>query len=808
MITKVETFLRRVRRTLSRSQWTIRLLRLPQLKERVEQPGLVMAQIDGLSRTQFERALNRGNLPFLQSLISKEKYKVHTLYSGLPSNTPAVQGELFYGIKGCVPAFCFMDKKLGQSIRMFDVPYVVQFEPGLRAQTDRCLLSGGSSYSNLYAGGAQESHFCWSKMGWDGILHATHPLVLPFLIILYADIFVRTALLFIIEFFLAVFDCIRGTLKGRLFFRELEMLYLRTLVCVVLRDFIVAGVCMDIMRGLPIIHMNFLGYDEQAHCRGPGSRFAHWSLQGIDDAIRRIHHVMEQSPHRTYDLWVYADHGQEKTTPYFVKYGITFEQAVERLFKLTEVPVYVSTRANRESTRRRATLLNRAGAKQPVDTKAAANIVKEVTVCAMGPLGHIYVHKSLTLAEIEFYAQKLVSEVKIPLVMTKDEAGEVTAWTRRGKFSLPQQADLVFGYDHPFLEEIRHDILRVCRHTDAGHFIISGWCAGEEAISFPLEYGAHASMGPEETRAFALLPMDAPVHLHKPYMRALDLREAALRFLNREQIKPMARRGDEQGRQLRLISYNTHGCMGLDGRLSVDRIARVLARYDPDVVCLQELDVGRTRSAGIDQIGNIARILDMEYKFHPVSRHQGEYGNAILSRYPLTVVKMDALPRKGEQARYETRGVLWACIEFQGTKVQIFNTHLSLWPQERLLQVKSLLESDWLSHPDCVGPSIICGDFNASRGSPTYRKICEKLKDSQAALEGHRPRRTYYGRYPLTCIDHVFVSTEFKVTSVLVPRTNLDKIASDHLPLIVDLAIAEVPVLTGGGYETKINIQA
>ena len=73
----------------------------------------------------------------------------------------------------------------------------------------------------------------------------------------------------------------------------------------------------------------------------------------------------------------------------------------------------------------------------------------------------------------------------------------------------------VFGKDHPFLADFKEDLPRMCEHPDAGEFIIAGWCQGEEAISFPLEYGAHAAMGVEETQAFALLPVDAPAELDR-----------------------------------------------------------------------------------------------------------------------------------------------------------------------------------------------------------------------------------------------------------------------------------------------------
>ena len=63
---------------------------------------------DGLSRAQFERALGNRRMPFLRRLMAREGYQVETLYSGLPSSTPGVQGELFYGVKTAVPAFAFV----------------------------------------------------------------------------------------------------------------------------------------------------------------------------------------------------------------------------------------------------------------------------------------------------------------------------------------------------------------------------------------------------------------------------------------------------------------------------------------------------------------------------------------------------------------------------------------------------------------------------------------------------------------------------------------------------------------------------
>ncbi|MBF0489544.1 MAG: endonuclease/exonuclease/phosphatase family protein [Candidatus Omnitrophica bacterium] len=756
MIIQVKTFVIQLRSFLSRSEWAIRLLRLSRLKESAQKPGLVMIQIDGLSQTQFQKAISDGHLPFLNSLLQKERYALHTFYSGVPSNTPSVQGELFYGIKTCVPAFSFVDNKTGQPIKMNDTAYVSSVEADLKTQ-GQGLLSGGSSYSNIFAGGAEEAHFCWGNMGWKGFLHAVNPLVFPFLVILYIDIFIRTVLLLTVELVISIFDCIRGTLKGRVFLRELELIWLRALICVFLREFITAGASIDIIRGLPVIHLNLLGYDEQAHCRGPSSKFAHWSLLGVDDAIRRIDRVIKKSAYREYDLWVYSDHGQEKTAPYLIKYGMTIDQAIEKIFK---------------------------------EPKAI--------VAAMGPVGHIYVQRDLAKNQIEFFARKLVEEAHIPLVIVPLGNHKALAWTKRGAFMLPEQSKDVFGEDHPFLGEVTEDVLRVCHHSDAGDFIILGWCKDEAAISFPLEYGAHAGAGPEETKGFALLPMDVDIESNgKNYIRPMDLRKAAQNFLSEKSFYRISKSPQSvDSKSLRMMSYNVHGCKGMDGRISTDRIIRVIARYKPDVVALQELDSGRLRSFGIDQAQRIAQRLGMFLQFHPAfSKDDEQYGNAILSRYPMALIKKDVLPKLWDKAFLEFRGAIWVVVDFQGTKINIINTHLSLWPKERLLQIKALLDGNWVEHPDCSGPVILCGDLNMVPNSPVYKEICKRFKDSQLMVEGSKPTKTWLARYPLMRIDHIFVTPEFRVDSIEVFHTALERLASDHLPIIAELSFEQIELL-------------
>ncbi|KAK0351113.1 hypothetical protein LTR94_026286, partial [Friedmanniomyces endolithicus] len=95
----------------------------------------------------------------------------------------------------------------------------------------------------------------------------------------------------------------------------------------------------------------------------------------------------------------------------------------------------------------------------------------------------------------------------------------------------------------------------------------------------------------------------------------------------------------------RLLTYNVHRCVGTDKRLDVARIVAVIAEHEPDIVCLQELDVGRLRTGKVDQAQAIAKGLAMSSRFHPAMRVEAElYGDAILTPHPEKLVRADALP--------------------------------------------------------------------------------------------------------------------------------------------------------------------
>lgn len=238
---------------------------------------------------------------------------------------------------------------------------------------------------------------------------------------------------------------------------------------------------------------------------------------------------------------------------------------------------------------------------------------------------------------------------------------------------------------------------------------------------------------------------------------------------------------------VRLVTYNVRRCLGADGAVSPARIAEVLAECRADVIALQEVDVERARTGGIDQAHAIAGALNMRAHFHPAMTVELErYGDAILTNRPSTLVRAGLLPTTPTRRPLEPRGALWVSLRVGGARIDVINTHLGLRGLERLRQVEALLGPDWVS--GARRPLLLVGDMNAPPRSRAYRRIAGALRDAQAQVAG-RPQPTFPARLPVLRLDHVFVSPQVDVLRTQTIRTPLARVASDHLPLLVDFAV-------------------
>ena len=242
--------------------------------------------------------------------------------------------------------------------------------------------------------------------------------------------------------------------------------------------------------------------------------------------------------------------------------------------------------------------------------------------------------------------------------------------------------------------------------------------------------------------------------------------------------------------RLRVATYNVHGCVGMDRQRSESRIAEVIASMSADIVGLQELDLGRSRSSRADQAALIAAQLGWKYYFHPAMRRGDEqYGNAIVSRFPIALKRADEMPGVAPWYCREKRIAIWIQAETDLGLVHIISSHFGLGRNERQLQAELLVGPTWLGSIAPDEPAILLGDFNSVRSSRTHRLIAGRLRDARTLVRPTRAFRTFPTRFPSLAVDHIFVNAALCPTQLYVHRTPLARFASDHFPLVCDLTL-------------------
>lgn len=223
-----------------------------------------------------------------------------------------------------------------------------------------------------------------------------------------------------------------------------------------------------------------------------------------------------------------------------------------------------------------------------------------------------------------------------------------------------------------------------------------------------------------------------------------------------------------------VMTYNMHIGVGMDGVRDMERIAAVIDSSDADLVVLNEVDKGTTRSLQMHQVDSLGTLLDMEYRFGRSINHDGgEYGNALLSNYPILNFQVHDLET---EYGFEDRTVFHAQIFLDPDTLHLLGTHLGLDTLERIDQVNVILEV----LPDSPH-TILAGDFNFEPGSAPYAMISQKLSDALLTLT-KKPTNTFPADYPDRRIDYIFVGSGIAVELEPAPESKLISVASDHRP--------------------------
>ena len=248
--------------------------------------------------------------------------------------------------------------------------------------------------------------------------------------------------------------------------------------------------------------------------------------------------------------------------------------------------------------------------------------------------------------------------------------------------------------------------------------------------------------------------------------------------------------------RVKVLTYNVLGGRNTDGARDLSRLADVINTLDPDIVALQEVDRHTGRLNGVDLPAELAKLTGMDYAFGRAMYYDGgEYGEAILSRFPILDVTNHALPH---QETSEPRTALAATIQFPASE-QTFvfiGTHLDHLrsPEDRIAQATEINE---VIKQYAHLPVLLTGDLNAEPGSEPMRILGDRWTDAWA---GEENGFTYPSDAPRKRIDYLLYRPENR-WSVIKTYRGIDihhadtswlallNLASDHLPLMAEFEL-------------------
>jgi endonuclease/exonuclease/phosphatase family metal-dependent hydrolase len=227
--------------------------------------------------------------------------------------------------------------------------------------------------------------------------------------------------------------------------------------------------------------------------------------------------------------------------------------------------------------------------------------------------------------------------------------------------------------------------------------------------------------------------------------------------------------------RLRVMTWNIHGAVGRNPRFDLARVVDYVQKHQPDIVALQEIDSRRAREAGMADPFDVLRDALGTYgaHAHAISTADGDYGQALISRWPLasTSVHDISFPER------EPRRAISADIATPMGPLRVIATHLGLSLRERHRQARILL--DLLGSPD--SPVVLLGDFNDWFWAGSIRRTLEHV------LPSCTHHRTFPAWLPLLQLDRIFVSA-----AVGLAASRTDPVArslSDHLPVIAEIVM-------------------
>lgn len=209
----------------------------------------------------------------------------------------------------------------------------------------------------------------------------------------------------------------------------------------------------------------------------------------------------------------------------------------------------------------------------------------------------------------------------------------------------------------------------------------------------------------------------------------------------------------------------------MDNKLDVERTAKVISELKPDLVALQEVDRNADRSGKIDQVKELERLTGMNAVFgKTLGRSSGDYGIAILSRFPIVKDRYVQLPRHEKE---EDRGVLETVVRLdEKRELRFLCTHFCHVHEGRRVKQAEMINELFIK--DGM-PTILGADFNATPDSATLKTLYGHWTDAtnkEATFSGSNKKIDYILFHPQNAL-------KVRKTQVI-----QDRVTSDHFPVL------------------------